>query len=261
MHLSAQDFLPHLALDEWEQLNSSTGFTVYQTEDLLFGMASCAIAGELSQGVEAIYKDALDLLKAEGKTDFWRFWHFIPGINEDDDGEERYKRFCSGRHRALIESGFLHPKQLPAATAVGTDGDAYVMAFLASNRPGQSVENPNQVEAYNYPEQFGAHAPLFSRAYLADNILYVSGTASISGHESRHSEDLAMQLIETKQRLDELTQARQPKHMIAYVRDAEDMDIVSRFIKTHFKSLGSCRILKADICRRELLVEIELIAQ
>ena len=257
-----QHFLPPAFLSGAKPILPSTSeFTVYQIGDLIYGVVSRSIPNDLSQGVEDVYNEVLELLKSEKKTNLWRCWHLIPEINKHENGDERYKRFCTGRYRSLISSGFVRTENLPAASAVGTNLDNYTMAFLASARKGKSINNPNQVDAYNYPPKYGEHSPSFSRAYLSGETLFVSGTASISGHKSLHRGDLNKQLLETKQRLDELTRSYRPKHLTAYVRKTKDMDEVSCFINTHYPKLATCQILNADICRKELLIEIEIIAQ
>lgn len=215
----------------------------------------------LEKEIAAGYTRITRLLEKRQKKFLWRCWNFIPGINQFENGRERYHQFCSGRYHALINSGVVSENDLPAATAVGSDSDHVRVAFLASALSGQSVDNPNQVKAYHYPRQYGTHPPSFSRAYLAGRTLFVSGTASISGHRSQHTNDLTNQLLETQRRLNEITAGRRPRHLRAYVRHRKDFDEVASFIDTQFPGLLTCEITKADICRRELLVEIETIAE
>ena len=134
------------------------------------------------------------------------------------------------------------------------------------------VENPRQVSAWRYPSQYGPRAPTFSRAALAypkgQEALFVSGTASIVGHETLHAGDVAAQCRETVRNLEcvvqeanRLARSRPPFALAgmthrAYVRHARDADAVQRTLQP---LLGGAPLVcvQADICRSDLLVEVE----
>ena len=63
------------------------------------------------------------------------------------------------------------------------------------------IENPRQTSAYHYPPKFGKHSPIFSRACSGAArqrpSLFISGTASIVGHETIHPGDVRAQTRET----------------------------------------------------------------
>ncbi len=73
--------------------------------------------------------------------------------------------------------------------------------FLAARQPPKMIENPRQTSAYHYPPKFGKHSPIFSRACVwgepGSARLFVSGTASIVGHETIHRGDVVAQTRET----------------------------------------------------------------
>jgi chorismate lyase/3-hydroxybenzoate synthase len=155
---------------------------------------------------------------------------------------------------------------------VGTGGDSTVIAFLAALRPGTPIENPRQVSAYSYPAQYGPRGPTFSRALFAAwnglPQLYVSGTASIFGHLSRHEGDAAAQADETILNLRTvLGEARglvdtgesAQKLFKVYLRDPAYRDLVEEKLRAAFGPAHPIACLQADICRRELLLEIELV--
>ena len=190
-----------------------------------------------------------------------RCWHFIPRINNLEDGVERYQLFCSGRYEGLIDSGFMELNSLPAASAVGTDSSELKMFFFLGKEKGASLENPNQISAFRYPKQYGIHSPSFARAYEVAGYLLISGTASIVGSESQHVGALTRQLTETKKRLVELYGERKPLYLTAYVRHEEDIMEVESYVNRNFPTVKLAQVMKAEVCRRELLVEIELIAK
>jgi chorismate lyase/3-hydroxybenzoate synthase len=99
-----------------------------------------------------------------------------------------------------------------------------------------------------------------------DGTLLVSGTASIVGHVSQHEGDAQAQLAETLHNLAALTvhagdrrdSARGRDLLKVYVRHAALVPMIAERLRvTH---PGAAPIfLAGDICRRELLLEIECI--
>jgi chorismate lyase / 3-hydroxybenzoate synthase len=131
------------------------------------------------------------------------------------------------------------------------------------------VENPRQVSAYHYPQRYGPRAPTFSRAALAEAGdgrlgLFISGTASIVGHESVHPGDVRAQVRETLANLQAVLANASSKSTVrwslrdvqgvVYVRHAHDYEAV---VDALGRDAGEMVFLHADICRRELDVEIE----
>ncbi len=117
-------------------------------------------------------------------------------------GTERYRQFNTARRHALRASGRAVAGSVPAASALGADSESpLVIYFLAGQVAPVFVENPRQVSAYHYPQQYGPHSPAFSRAALLRQAgslaLFISGTASIVGHRSLHIGDTAAQTRET----------------------------------------------------------------
>jgi chorismate lyase/3-hydroxybenzoate synthase len=159
----------------------------------------------------------------------------------------------------------------PAASAVGRQQSMHSLQvyWLAGRAAGVAVENPRQVSAYRYPHIYGPSSPIFSRATLApDDTLLISGTASILGHASHHIGDVTAQLDETLRNLEALIgqAARQRagmKSVLAsetrlkvYVRDAAQLAIIDAHLRSRMPGVVAT-YLGADICRRELLLEIE----
>ncbi|OYZ84741.1 MAG: hypothetical protein B7Y07_12265, partial [Halothiobacillus sp. 24-54-40] len=100
-------------------------------------------------------------------------------------------------------------------------------------------------------------------------LLLISGTASIVGHESRHIGNVRAQTRETLNNLSEIVaQAndRLPEgelfnlsklHLRVYVRRPEDADAVRRELRVCLGWQLNLCFVQADVCRQELLVEIE----
>jgi chorismate lyase / 3-hydroxybenzoate synthase len=190
-------------------------------------------------------------------------WNHVGQINHFDDGEERYKLFCAGRHDAFVDAGYHHDVDLPAASAVGMQGRGLATWFLAAREAGVQVENPRQVAAYNYPPQYGRKTPSFSRATVWRDVVYVSGTSSVVGHETMHAGDVAAQLEETLRNIEivlEQTGRDLSSVLVAktYLRHGEDYPFVAHRLA---EVLPQNLFLEADICRADLLLEIECIAR
>ena len=222
------------------------------------------------------YRSLLAAVQAIEYPHLMRVWNSIPDINVDDDGLERYRRFNLQRYKAYEESKRPTHTGAPAACALGSFGGPLVLYCLASKTPAESIENPRQTSAYRYPEQYGPRAPSFSRAALwrgADDesdVLFVSGTASIVGHQTLHHGNVIAQAHETLTNLQAVvaTAVSQGARNIAllsdlmlkaYVRHPSDQPRVHQVLAGHGLDADAVLYLHADICRADLLVEIEAI--
>jgi chorismate lyase / 3-hydroxybenzoate synthase len=207
-----------------------------------------------------------------------RFWNYLPDILGATQGEERYRIFNRGRHAAFVQHTTGIESSPPAACALGHppgQGAPLTVYVIASKHPGQPIENPRQTSAYRYPPQYGKQSPTFSRATVAgsgpDATLFISGTASIVGHETVHINDVRAQTAETLRNIEALldqVHTRCPGlnwslpdlQLKTYVRDAADLPAVREVIEQHRGSGLACQYLQATVCRPDLLVEIEACA-
>jgi chorismate lyase/3-hydroxybenzoate synthase len=217
----------------------------------------------------------LGVLRRKGYPHLLRVWNYFPGINEDDMRLERYKRFCVGRHRAFFEDDPGFTRSLPAASAVGSKAGHLLIYFLASKTAGIPQENPRQIAAYRYPPRYSPKSPAFARATLTKldgtATLFISGTASIVGHETVHADDVARQLEETLANIDSLIAATCAREGVdldrsdlrllkVYLRRAEHYGLVREKLRYELGERFPVLYLQADICRADLLLEIEGIA-
>lgn len=218
---------------------------------------------------EHAYRRMERVLRGLGYPYWLRVWNYLSDITRGDGDDERYRQFVVGRYRALASAPDFE-RHLPAATAIGSHGGGLLVFFLASRTPGEQVENPRQVSAFRYPREYGPRSPSFSRATLktwddrAD--LYVSGTASVVGHESRHVGDALAQLSEVRSNVDALLSlARErsggrafvPQQLKLYVRDGEDAGAVIARARELFGADTRLLALRGEICRTDLLLEVE----
>ena len=225
---------------------------------------------------EHAYRDVFATLDRTGFHHPLRLWNYVPHINRDADGLERYRRFNAGRQQAFLQAGRPAFEGAPAACALGPREGPLSIAFIAARHAPRPVENPRQVSAYHYPSDHGPRSPTFSRAALADAgggqvALLISGTSSIVGHETRHAGDVAAQTRETLTNLRAVLQATQAHtsarfrldHLqcAVYLRHAEQLPLVRAELVAAMgpdaPALRHAVWLEADICRRDLWVEIE----
>jgi chorismate lyase/3-hydroxybenzoate synthase len=193
-----------------------------------------------------------------------RVWNYIGAINHGDGDAERYKRFCEGRATGM---GDFFAEGFPAATAIGHRAAAHRLQvyLLACDQPGERIENPRQVSAWCYPRQYGRTPPSFARAMTlpARDVLAISGTAAVVGHASAHQDDLTAQLDETLTNLEALLSSADMapgfdhhSPLKAYVRHASDAPRVRTILQQRLPGVPLL-LLQGDICRSELLVEID----
>jgi chorismate lyase / 3-hydroxybenzoate synthase len=250
---------------------------VETAEDGASLFATCEVEGITGGTLEAATLDAYGRLtrtvRTLGYPHFVRLWNFVPGINDRSAGLERYMLFCKGRSEAFAEHGAdTRRGPLPAASAVGCPGETLVLHALAAREPGEPVENPRQVSAYCYPERYGPKPPAFARGIKAPrpwlHALFVSGTASIRGHESVFPGDAAAQAEETLRNIEAvLDAARIPgagaplgsrvEALRVYVRHDGHLAALRSTIDRVLGRAVPTVWLQAEICRAELLVEIE----
>jgi chorismate lyase / 3-hydroxybenzoate synthase len=240
--------------------------------------AAAMDAAEFEQRTQEGYRAVRD---AVGNLHPVRFWNYLPGIHAPmDERRDRYMVFNAGRFAALTEwfDGPDHlPQRLPAASGVGHHGNDLEIHCLAFRQPGEAIENPRQIPAFRYSTRYGPLPPCFARATVVTEptsrelMLLVAGTASIRGEQSIHQGDLASQLQETADNLRALIAAAEGAppadslaaftEICAYHVHRRDAAAIEEFIRATFGARTALQMVRADICRADLLVEIEGIAR
>ncbi len=260
----------------------SEGIHWRRAGDVLYGVIEIAedalpvAPGEsaLQAVSEAAYARIFRLLDAQGLPHLWRAWNYLADIHGDAAGLERYRRFNIGRGNAFEQASRSVVGRVPAACAIGLARGPLSVAFLAGVAPAVPIENPRQVSAYLYPADYGPRSPTFSRAALVyppgQEWLFISGTASIVGHRSVHAGDVPAQCRETLENIAAVVAEanRASRHGAfdlaglsyrVYVRHARDFEPVRRALRERCGEAPAV-YLQADICRDDLLVEIEAMA-
>lgn len=234
----------------------------------------------LQQATESAYRQVFALLDTLHYPYLFRFWNYIADINAHSFGMERYRQFNLGRQDAFLAHGRDVVGNVPAACALGFGQGCLAqgpltIAFLAGRVAPLNIENPRQISAYQYPQQYGPRSPTFSRASLVrlgqDEVLFISGTASVVGHATLHPADVAAQTRETMTNIEAVLAeasrlANQPGfdlaslHYKVYVRHPADLTQIRDELERIVGIAPNVVYLQADVCRRDLLLEIEATA-
>ncbi len=230
-----------------------------QLDPAQFDSFAAATAYAWQQVLYSVQREHPHLLKT---------WHYLPGINAGDGDNERYRQFCLGRAHTLVQAGYSGP--LPSATAIGIpDAQAQLVIYwLTSNKPGRNIENPRQISAWEYPRDYGPSSPNFSRATLDSRhgLLLISGTASVVGHATSHPLNTLSQTDEMLANLDKLLEVScgENSHsdfdrpsLRVYLRNPADWQQVRARLSTAGFNLNKLLPLSGEICRRDLMVELD----
>lgn len=209
-----------------------------------------------------------------------RQWNYIEDILGSDGDNQRYQEFNNVRSGVYGET--FTEKGYPAATGIGMNQGGIILEFIAAKSvelKTKPIDNPNQISAHTYSkdvlvgeECVVKTTPKFERARYIElfgkKLIFISGTASIVGERTVGVGDAAeqteitinnIQQLYSQEILDELSgSALNPKygHARVYLKNRKDFAVIRKTFKSHFGKLPVVYII-ADICRKDLLVEIE----
>lgn len=252
------------------------------------GVSSYMYPGDTRIAAEKAFDIVVDILEREKMSvnDIVRQWNYIGNILAVRNNYQNYQIFNEVRSEYYRK--YRTAKGYPAATGVGMMHGGVIIDFCAL-QPRKSViikpvDNPNQINAYEYGQQVlkGSadkwktikHPPQFERGLLISNYshstLLISGTASIIGQETVSVGDIEKQTIVIIDNISKLTDpdrigkiisipsVKEKKYAIlrAYIKRQSDFARVRHICERHFPGIPVSYI-EADICRDDLLIEIE----
>ncbi len=224
-----------------------------------------------------------------GFQDIVRQWNYIEEIILPDpsgsDRPQNYQIFNDIRSAFYQKADFRNG--YPSATGIGVANGGCTIATIAlkENRANsvKPIVNILQANAYNYSNGIltgncacmaeKAFSPKFERGkYMKparNGFIFVSGTASIIGEKTVFEEDIVMQTKTSLVNIERLISADNLMNnnistnsrpgfisFIAYLRNVADYPVVQSLCEDYFGSDNGI-FVKADICRSNLLVEIE----
>ncbi len=214
-----------------------------------------------------------------------RQWNYIGNIIEVRDGEQNYQVFNEARSELYATDQWS--RGYPAATGIGTSCNGLVVSLIIYSDVGsdicQSINNPQQISAHLYSQRClvggelaNKTTPKFERAktlIIGDkSICFISGTAAICGEYSLCSDDVVEQTLQTIENIEVLISdenmaahnsracSLEPFTFRVYVKYRKDFEAVRRVVEARWGSTAQL-YLEADVCRDELLVEIEGVAR
>ena len=247
---------------------------IQMTSQGLFGRLSLPLQN-LFETIEQATKDAylkiFDALKKYSNLNIVKFWNCIPSI------VEVYQSFNAGRYAAFTSfyGESLERRQPPVASAIGIEGNVLTIEFLAVSDLVCIIENKDQVPSSHYSKAHGEVSPFFSRGVIYKNkgqhILLSAGTASVVGELSVYIENLHEQLAQSFQNLRVLgSQPNLKKYNIhysftlediislkVYYKHSQDKFFLERWIPKFLSKTCKVSFQQVNLCRNELLVELE----
>jgi enamine deaminase RidA (YjgF/YER057c/UK114 family) len=218
-----------------------------------------------------------------------RTWFYLGGIVDQEGYVQRYKELNRARSAFFEGIQFLTGCQpqlpqaiepYPASTGIGAEGRGLMLSCiaLATDRPeivAMPLENPNQTAAFHYASSYSPKSPKFARALALScgdyATIFISGTASIVDSESRHIGDVEGQTHQTLDNIAALiSEENLRRHGLPglgttldnlglvriYIKRQEDYEKTRAICRNRLGDLPTIYAV-ADVCRPELLVEIE----
>lgn len=221
-------------------------------------------------------------------TDIVRQWNYIENILDTKNNEQNYQIFNDIRTQFYNKHGLTNC--FPAATGIGIKEGGIIIEIHAVkniNFTIADITNPLQTDAFDYTEKVlegtatsglkNKTTPKFSRAKLIANQasaqILISGTASIQGEETIGIDNIEKQTNVTIENIGHLiSEEAISKHILPTLTNNTTTELVRVYIKNRedyqnvkdiCEALLPCEntmYVEADICRDNLLVEIEVIA-
>ena len=248
--------------------------------------------GAHSRAVSAFEQLGKCLKKQKFRLDqVLRTWIYQGHLVLPEGQTQRYKELNRARTQFFGRTRFFDrylPTKFrgavyPASTGIGADDADVVLGGIALNTKRKDVvvmplENPNQTSAFEYGAVYSPQSPKFSRAVAvaADDtcLVFVSGTASITDSDSQHLEDPVKQTEQTLDNIADLVSGKNlDQHGISgvacglgnlecvrvYVKRPSELELIRQVCERRLPEVPTIYTI-ADVCRPELLVEIEGIA-
>ena len=272
--------------------NTSFSLIEYEGNNELWasGLGLSSDIKDITSSATQAFEELINLLSSEGFSlnDVVRQWNYIPGILgfEMKDGKEWQHYQLFNEIRRLYYDNHRTIEGYPAATGIGVSTGSVSIDICAFKSKEAntiiSINNPEQVNAYQYKQDVligelvdgtkTKQAPQFERAKLISQpksgTLFISGTASIKGQYTIGIDDVVEQTKTTLSLMQKLSSAAQHvdenstkdsiclSYARVYIKNPEDFRIVKSICQDELKNIP-ISFVQADVCRDNLLVEIE----
>lgn len=215
------------------------------------------------------------LLRKEGFpiNSIVRQWNYIEQITKNSKEGQNYQGFNNARGNFYSLGNWS--KGYPAATGIGAslggiliDLDAVV--FTSPYCYVTPIDNKLQVAAHSYSSEVLKKAgeknstPKFERAksitFGDDRFIYISGTAAIRGEQTLTGVGLKRQLQVTLENISQLIGNSELRMLRVYLKEKSFYEEAHELMEQYQLNIP-ISYMQADVCREELLIEIEGIAE
>lgn len=218
-------------------------------------------AGRGDQAQE-VFDMMLEVLAKNGMTfdQVVRTWLYMDHILDWYDEFNRVRN-------AFFEKHGIFDRLVPASTGIGcahpagTAMIAKLLAVLPKQGSVFEVESPLQCPATDYRSAFSRAAEVSLPSHRQ---LYISGTASIEpGGATVHVDDTAKQIDLTMEVVQAILESRgmdwnDTTRAVAYLRNNDERPLLDAWFARHGVKNMPLVTVQSDVCRDDLLYEIEL---
>ena len=231
---------------------------------LLMGVAPDDLSASREQQARSVFENISKLLKNEGFSfhDVVRTWLYLDKLLEWYDVLNRVRD-------EFFEANDIFGGFVPASTGIGCANSlgAAIIAGAIAMRPKDGkaskamLASPLQCSALDYRSSFSRAAEIVTPEWRT---VFVSGTASIApGGETVHHDDAAKQVKLTMEVVQAILETRgmsfaDSVRAIAYIKRPEDRPAWQNWLKTNGLPADYAHEIIADVCRDDLLFELEL---
>lgn len=231
-----------------------------------------SIAGQSKEVFDTI-KEIMEL-ESMPVNSIVRQWNYIEKITaHDEQDRQHYQAFNDARSIFYDRTEWMYG--FPAATGIGTQWGGVMIDLNATlgytaDTEIIPIDNPLQIAAHAYSQTLllgepdkQLHCkttPKFERAkqvtQCGDGVLYVSGTAAIRGEQSLLNVGIEQQTRITIENINVLIGSHPLCAIRVYLKNADELPRARAVIEELCPGLPTGYLL-ADVCREELLIEIE----
>ena len=211
------------------------------------------------------YNESLSLKECTLRDHCIRTWIFVQNV------DIQYAGMVTSRREYFEQEGLTKNTHYIAST--GIEGryiypevlmlmDAYAVAHIKQDQIWylQAPTHLNPTHEYGVTFERGTVVDYGDRRHV-----FISGTASINNEgQIEHPLDVEKQTGRVFENIQALlkkgdTTMEDVSHMIVYLRDMSDNEVVRKYIQEHYPSIP-CEMVWAPICRPGWLVEVECMA-
>jgi len=256
------------------------------------GLGSEFNSDETDLSAKSAFEEIKQVLDSESISfnNIVRQWNYIAQIlSFKENNDQKYQHYqLFNEVRSEFYGKYRTVKGYPAATGIGTQSGGVMIDICAIDpiieNQAIAIDNPLQRLPYQYSQSLlegeaiagksCKQAPQFERAKLvknhSTNTLFVSGTAAIVGENTIGINNIEQQTNTTLHHISQLVSVEnlifhkiempnthiEPKSVRVYIKNEADFKKVQNICNQSFNT-QTITYIQADVCRDNLLVEIE----